>query len=235
MRIAVRPLVSFVSVVAGEKGVALVVAMMALVLMSALGLALVATTSTETLIAANYRLSVELLYAAEGMARRAMVDLRQAPDWTSVLTGAARSTFVDGAASGTRVLADGTAVDLDAVVNLANCNRRTACSAAAMDAVTAARPWGVNNPRWRLYSHGPLGHLLSGSLPSSRYVVALVADDPSERDGDPLADAPDGEPGAGVLWLRAEAFGPRGAHRTLDVTLAHEPATPVMQVISWRP
>jgi hypothetical protein len=134
------------------------------------------------------------------------------------------------------MLADGTPIDLDAIVSLANCNKRTACSAAAMDASTVQRPWGANNPRWRLYAHGELSRLIPGDRPPSSYLVALVADDPSERDGDPLQDSTDpAVPGSGVVLLRVEAFGLRGAHRRLDLTLAHPPATPALRVVSWRP
>ena len=43
----------------GERGIALVIALMAMLLMSALGLALMLTTTTETMIAANYRDGIE--------------------------------------------------------------------------------------------------------------------------------------------------------------------------------
>ena len=49
----------------------------------------------------------------------------------------------------------------------------------------------------------------------------MVGDDPSENDGDPLQDGSDEDnPGAGVLALRAEAFGPGGAHRVIEATVA---------------
>ena len=48
-----------------EDGVALVVAMMALLLMTALGAALVLTTATESAIAGNFQDAVEGLYAAD--------------------------------------------------------------------------------------------------------------------------------------------------------------------------
>jgi hypothetical protein len=52
---------------------------------------------------------------------------------------------------------------------------------------------------------------------------------PAELDGDPLRDAgsgPGGErrPGGWVLALRAEAFGPRFAHRAVVATVARPAA-----------
>ena len=48
-----------------ERGAALVVSLMAMLLLSALGLALVMTTMTETKIAGNYTASQEAMYAAD--------------------------------------------------------------------------------------------------------------------------------------------------------------------------
>ena len=95
-----------------------------------------------------------------------------------------------------------------------------------MDAVTEERPWGANNPRWQLYAYGPLSSLLpDGSIRSDFYGVVMAADDPSENDGNPLLDGTDtGNPGTGVLALRAEAFGPRGAHTIIETTVARPEA-----------
>ena len=64
----------------------------------------------------------------------------------------------------------------------------------------------------------------------------LIGDDPSETDDNPLVDG--GPParagrrrleaakqGTGVLALRAEAFGPRGAHKVLEMTIAKTDTT----------
>jgi hypothetical protein len=53
--------------------------------------------------------------------------------------------------------------------------------------------------------------------------MSMVADDPLETDDDPtrdgLATGPLSNPGAGVLSVRTEAFGRRGAHRVLEGTV----------------
>lgn len=216
-----------------EDGVALVIAMMALLLMSGLGAAIVMTTASETMIAGNFRVASEARYAADAAAERAIDDLRTVADWTLVLSGGRRSTFIDGEPGGTRTLADGSTIDLTETLNMTNCSKATACRAADMDTVTAERPWGANNPRWQLYAYGPLKRVIpAGTIASSYYVVAMVADDPSENDGDPLRDGGGvTNPGAGRLSLRAEAFGPRGAHKVIETTLAHPPA---VRLLSWR-
>lgn len=231
-----------------EDGIALVVAMMALLLMTALGAALVLTTATETAIAGNFQDIVEGLYAADAGVERAVDDLRLVGDWSPLLGGMGMSTFVDGAPGGSRRRPDGSAIDLTQVVSLASCNKITACTAAEMDAVTADRPWGANNPRWRLYAYGRLdGMLAAGAVNSRFYVVAMIADDPSDNDGDPLTDGgtPCGEgeaaagppscnPGSGLLLVRAEAFGPRGSHYVVEATVDRTDPPPGIRIVSWR-
>jgi hypothetical protein len=103
-----------------------------------------------------------------------------------------------------------------------------------MDAATAERPWGPNNPRWQLFSYGWLRNALpAGAIDSAYYTVVLVADDPSEIDADPSRDGLPPSPGAGVVELRAQVFGPRGARRTIDVTVARTDAGSP-RIVSWR-
>lgn len=214
----------------GERGVALLVALMAMLLVMALGTALVLAASIESKLTRNFRHGAQALYAADAVLERAVDELGAMPDWNAVLTGAVSSSFVDGPPGGTRTLADGRPIDPGEIVNQANCRQPTACAGSTMDAVTAGRPWGANNPRWQPFAWGALDDLLpAGRGGSPFYVVAMVADDPSETDGDPLADgaapcAPGGagtcNPGTGLLALRAEAFGPYGAHKILELTIA---------------
>jgi hypothetical protein len=233
-----------------EQGIALLMTVMVLLLLSALAVALVLTSSIETGISANYRRSIEALFAAEAGLDRAVSDLRACSDWNGILQGLSTSTFVDGPDTGVRMRPDGGSIDLSRLTNLANCNRPTACTDAELNEVTAIRPWGANNPRWRLYAWGPLSALLPpGSARSLFYVVVWVADDPSETDGDPLRDggataATDGGgtvmAGAGLLLVRAEAFGPAGARRALEATVARSQPSDVsassapVRIVVWR-
>src|SRR5262245_51740486 len=211
-----------------ENGVAMVVAMMAMLLMTALGTALILMTSSETTVAHNYRSGAEALYAADAIIERAMDDLLSVADWTTLLDGSIRSAFVDGPPSGTRALADGSTIDLTETVNMANCGKASACSRSDLTSnATGDRPWAANNPVWQLYAYGPLADILpANAIDSPFYVVLMVADDPSENDGDPSRDGVVfGNPGRGVLALRADAFGPRGAHRQIEATIARTDTT----------
>jgi len=217
-----------------DDGMAMVMAMAATLLMSALGIALVLATASEAVIAANFRDQAAGAYAAEAAVERTLDDLAAAENWNAVLDGTVRSTFVDGAPGGMRLLDDGSTIDLGHVVNMADCGRIQPCADADMDAVTAQRPWGPNNPRWQLYAYGRLKDLLPNeSIDSPYYVSVLVGDDPSETDAQPLADGQ--AAGAGILVLRAESFGPRGVHMSVEMTVARPAAgQPGLRVLSWR-
>jgi hypothetical protein len=231
-----------------EHGVALVIAIRATTMMLSLGGALILLSSSETAIGANFRAAHEATYAADAMIERAIADLGRVPDWTTVLDGSVQSSFIDGASSGSRALVDGSAIDLAQITNLANCQKSTICSAADVAATTTERPWGANNPQWVLYAHGALADVLSAQrIHSACYVLAFVGDDPSENDDDPSVDgfsvAGRPNPGKGIVVIRAEAFGPRSAHRVLEATVARlevppptpgEPISTELRVLSWR-
>lgn len=216
---------------------AIILALMATLLMSALGAALVLTTSSEALIAANFRNAQEGVYAADAALERAMDDLASIPEWNPILDGSTQSAFVDGPPSGVRTLADGSLLDLGQTVNMMNCRKATPCSASNLTTMTAERPWGANNPVWLLFAYGPLSSLLPAhAIDSAYYVIVMVADDPSENDNDPLHDGhTETNPGTGVLALRAEAFGPRGTHQVVEMTVARSSGDQAgFRVLSWR-
>lgn len=230
-----------------ERGAALVVALQTVAIVMALGAALVLLTTTESAIASNFRAGAEALYAADAALERALVDLRASADWTEILAGRERASVVDGPASGVRRLRDGRAIDLSAMVNLANCLKAAGCSASDVTMQTAERPWGANNPRWVAYMHGFLADAAAPvPVRSPFYVVVLAADDPSENDDDPERDGISGatapNPGRGILLLRAESFGPGGAHRTIEATVGRvrrteagvEQLGPDLHVLAWR-
>src|SRR5438874_13131599 len=94
-----------------EDGIALIVALMAMMLMTALGAALILTTSTEMMITANYRNGQEGLYAADGALERAMDDILTVPDWNNLLNGSTQSAFIDVPPNGHRKIPAGTLID----------------------------------------------------------------------------------------------------------------------------
>jgi hypothetical protein len=216
-----------------DHGIALIVVLLAMVLLSALGVALVLATTAEARISANFRIAQQTLYAAAAAADRAIDELALVPDWNALIGGAVLSSFVDGSPGGVRQLDDGSVVDLAEVVNLANCQKTVACSDADMDAVTEDRPWGPNNPRWKLFAFGRLRDLLpADAVPSAHYVVVMAGDDPGEIDNDPSQDGPAGTSGAGIVALRAEAIGTGGAHKAVEVTVMR--GEHASRVLSWR-
>jgi hypothetical protein len=216
-----------------EKGVALVIVLLAMMLIAALGMALSLATSTETRIAASYAWSAETFYAADAALERVLHDLASVSDWTDALGGAAMS-FSDGP-PGPRTMPDGTRVDLNVVTDLLNCGHPS-CSIAELTTVSADRPWGINNPMWRLYAHGPLAMLgPSIDVDPPIYVIVWVSDDPLENDGQPLVDGDETtapNPGRGILQVRAHAYGAGGSQRTIDMTLRRAGAR--VHVLSWR-
>jgi hypothetical protein len=214
-----------------ESGFVLIIVLFAIALMSALGSALVLTSSAETRIAAYFGSSAEGLAAADAIVELSLAEIVAVPDWNRLLDGSTQSTFVDGSPSGTRTLSDGSVLDLSHVVSMANCELPTPCTAADMDAMAPDRPWGANNPRWTLFAYGPLAAVLRGRIDSPFYTVLMVGDDAAETDNDPTRDGDAGKPGAGIVALRAEAFGPGGAHKAVELTVARDGGAP--RVLAW--
>jgi hypothetical protein len=207
----------------GESGVALLVAMMVMTIVSVLGLGLLLTTSLEPVTAANYESSIAALYAAEAGVAVAAHELGGMTDWDPVLAGRTKSAVLDPPA-GSIPAPDGAMVAVGALTNLANCGHESACSEAEMTALTPERPWGPNNPRWQPFGRLRLDRMAPGPPGSAApEVVVWVGDDPAEIDGDPFTDSrPDAagmRPGSCIVFIRAEALSPRSGHRTVTATV----------------
>ena len=83
----------------GQAGIALVLALMALMLLTFLGLTLAATTSTELQIATNYRWSQQAFYNAEAGVEAAKQILASG-DWSAILPPPRPGTWVGDTAPG---------------------------------------------------------------------------------------------------------------------------------------
>jgi len=212
-----------------EEGLAMLVAMMAVLIMTAFGTALILSSSSDTTIAGHFTAALEGGYAADAMLARGLDDLLGMDDWNPVVAGLLQSHWVDGPPTGARTLADGSSIDLSQVVNMAHCQRATACSPADIVEATSDRPWGANNPEWKLYAYGPLPAVLAGAAVDSRfYVLLLVGQGPAPN----------------LLAVRAEAFGPRGAHAIVEATAGRTsnadgkdyngPPVDAVKLLSWR-
>ncbi|HJR61999.1 MAG TPA: pilus assembly PilX N-terminal domain-containing protein [Vicinamibacterales bacterium] len=203
-----------------EHGTALIIALMSMMLLTALGAAVVMVSRTETAIANNYRNSQEALYAADAAVERVVQDLLMVPRWNDILAGASQSSFIDGAMTSAKELPGGGRITLC-------CGAGTATGElqAETDGVDL---WGLNNPQWRLFAWGPLSRLLdTTTIDTPMYVAVWVADDPADgpsagaADGNPLLDA------NGTLTIRAEAIGPGGTRKVIEITVARTSGTEI--------
>lgn len=194
---------------ANEDGTALIIALMSMMLLTALAATVIMVSNTETKIAGNYQNSQEALYAADAAAERVVQDLLMIPRWNDILGGAAKSAFVDGAASGQKTLPGGGRISLNAATTQLQNETNT------------ANLWGLNNPSWQLFAWGPLSDIMPNSIQSPMYVAVWIADDPAEIDGNPAADV------NGTLTVHAEAYGPSGTRKVVEVTVARTASTEI--------
>ncbi len=205
---------------ADERGVALIIALMAMMLLTALGAAIVMVSNTETHIAGNYRNSQEALYAADAGVERVVQDLLLIPRWNDILAGTTQSGFVDGAMTSAKTLPGGGHMTLC-------CGTNTATAQLQAETDTA-NLWGANNPQWKLFAWGPLADMLPNSqIDSPMYLAVWIADDPADgpdlntADGNPVVDT------NGTLTLHAEAIGPSGTRKVVEITVARTSSTEI--------
>jgi len=188
---------------AGERGSAVFLALILVVLLAAVAAVALLAGQSETLLAASFRQGHEALYVADGGLSRALKDLTDMPDWTPILSGIATSSFVDGPATGIKPLpSGGTAV--------------LCCGGSSLTGELQLRgngggDWGADTPQWQIYSWGPVtGWLSDTRIQSVFYVVVWAADDTSDGDGNPARDS------NGTIVLVALSIGPRGTHRAVQ-------------------
>lgn len=229
------------SLKAGERGIALIMVILVTAFLSALGAGLMLAVFMDRLATGNMSGSVAMLFAADAAIELVARDLAQVDDWNAVLTGVRQSSFTDGAAGGVRGIPGGGVVDLTASTNLLNCGKVTNCTTPQMDASSRERPWGANNPRWRLYAFGPMERIADLSRPVACYLAVWIADDPREDDDDPTADGEEDASGHGILRVHAEAFGRSGSRRVIEAELARAcrgagvgACLPGIRVQSWQ-
>ena len=139
---------------------------------------------------------------------------RVAPACTGVTSFLPKSTTTSGLRGW---LHDGGASELDAadqppVGDLQHAERRpTTWTCGVRD-----------DPAWRLFAWGRIDSILpDDSIDSAGYVAVWVADDPADGDGDPTVDT------NGTLTLHAEAYGPSGTRKVIEVTVARTASTEI--------
>ena len=194
-----------------DHGVALVIVMMTITLLTALGTALTLATIAETAIAANFRDATEAFYAAEAAVEFAMQEVAAVSNWSDVISAPGQSAFVDGPADGLRTVG---AVTLD----LADATRD-------LNAVAPGPP-GAASPAWVLYAFGRFRDLVPSSPSRSQIYVAVWVADRSDLTDEGLS-APT------ALSILGQAYGPRGGRRTVETVVVQEGASAI-RARAWR-
>ena len=182
----------------------LVIAMMAVTLLTGLATTLVLGTMTETAIAGSYGEAAAAFHAAEAAVEFAEGDL-MVQDWDSVIAGSASSSFIDGPPSGARRVGA-------ASIDLAEATRD-------VNTLPGVRAAGVS---YRLYAYGRFDDLVAAPAGTSALYVAVWIADLTEDD-----DAP-------TLGVIGRAYGPSGSRRSVAVSLTRDSAAATdLRVGSW--
>ena len=198
-------------------GLLTVLLWLSLLLTMALGVALATSAEPSATSALHDRL--RLARAAESAVSLVVASLAAQPDWSLVPGAGVASPFTDGA-PGPRLVA-GLPLDLVEATRQRTCGRATPCDDVATSMVAPGRPWGARNPRWRLVVHLPLADIDAVAARACPcYLIAWVADDPADDDGDPARDAPPGVAGHGVLLVRGAAVGGVGTLAEAEALVA---------------
>lgn len=202
-----------------SRGMAVLTVLLWLSLLATAALGVALATAAEAPATGAQHDRLRLVHAAESAVSLAVSALAAERDWSTVLAAGPATPYADGA-PGLRAIG-GASLDLVAETWWRTCGRRTACDDPSTDTTTTDRPWGVRNPRWRLAVHVPLAAVEpEAASVCPCYLVAWIADDPADADGDPRADAPMGVAGHGVLLVRGLAMAARGTVAEVEAVVA---------------
>ncbi|MEZ5283345.1 MAG: hypothetical protein R2712_00780 [Vicinamibacterales bacterium] len=179
------------------RGMALVAVLLFGAVLSTIALGLSLLVSEEHLVVRSMREGLGLQYAARAGLEAAARAL-DAADWDAVLRGDEQAPGVDGAPDGRRMVDGAYAIDLAEETALQNCGRATGCSDAELRAISVERPWGANNPTWRLFYFRPLRELGPYAHAPAAYLLVWAGDDGREVDGDRNATTRSTRPPAGT-------------------------------------
>jgi hypothetical protein len=191
---------------------AVLTALAATLLLTALGVAIALLGIEESMLSLHERSARALRHAASAGAQLAVADLRLAPSWDPLLTPAASpplsavpGRFLDSTLTPAAPW-NGAPIDL-------------ASATTALQAATVASRGPADAAQvWRLYLSGPLARAAPAAAGAPWYVAVWIADDKADIDGDPNVDS------NGLLSVHAVAYGPVDAMVALDLTLRRLPA-----------
>lgn len=177
---------------------AIVSALLATVVLTALGVAIALAGVEESLLAGHDRASRALRLASESAARLGVADAAGAASWTPLSSIGSR--FVETTMSPASPWG-GSPLDL-------------ASETVAVQAETDASRGPAESARaWRLVAAGPLARAAPDSGCGPFYLIVWISDDGADTDGDPERDS------NGILTIRADALGPDGGRATTLVSL----------------
>jgi hypothetical protein len=200
-----------------ERGVALLQVVLLLVLVTATAAGAAMLARAEVLISYFHRSDRDAAYAAQAILAAALLDLDRTADWNGVLEGGRQSAFTDGSLTTPRQVPGGGTV-------------LVCCGAGSLTARAEADTGLV----WRPFCWDSLSGLLRLPDAPRFYLVAWVADDHEDSDGDVTADMND------MLLLRVEAVAPPAARRVIEVLVERAPRDaagihpPGLRILSWR-
>lgn len=180
-----------------ENGAALLVVFAAIFLTSVLSSGLVLLTSTEIRIASNYRESTELTYVARSAFEMVTAALGESADLSaSLASGTSTALFGRSSPAG---MPSSRVPDVSAE------------TAVLQTMWNRPGSWGADNPQWRPFADGFFDSVLpTGVRGHPSYVIAWIADDEFETDGNPTVDS------NGQVRVHVESFGSLGARQALD-------------------
>ena len=188
-----------------ERGAAVILALLIMVLLATIGAALVTLTTTDVLIASSHRHGLEASNAAEAALERALHELASLPDWSAALAAPpANVTATFSETSSFALLPDGRRLELAAL---------TAERQRESDAREGIGAFGADAPRWRLFGHASTARLYGAGDDDPLYLLVWVADDGWDGDGDAERDT------NGSVVVHAQAFGARGARRAVEAAV----------------
>lgn len=201
-----------------QRGVALVHVLLLLTVLGTASTGVAMLTVVESSISRHYRVDREAAYAAEAMFALVLDELDAQEDWGGALAGASAATFADGPSTGPGRIPGGGTV--------------TVCCGADSLSARLQRETGT---AWRPFAWGSLAGLLELPRAGRYYLVAWVADDPDDPDGDPALD------GNNRILVRTEAVTPLGARKAIEAAVARpdppgaeEARGAGLRVLTWR-
>jgi len=195
-----------------EAGSVVIIALLFAGIVVALGLSLVTMATTERAVAGNYQTSTQALYGAEALARFVVTDLDGRTDWNGVLSGSDRSAFSEAS--------------LHPVTSWRASLNLPALTTGLQNDSSPPGTWGADTPAWQLFAWGTFSALTGRGDAAPLYLVAWVADDPADGDGNPYADS------NGLVTLRVDAVGQGGLKRRIQAVVKRpEPDSSVSGVL----